>query len=430
MVRSPDAGSPLKLVVLDSHSHFLPLTYTRPVYMLRVGLHTPLERMLSHLRPDEALLWTRSYLKEAVSEWTGKPVNDADMIDEPCLMVDGSVLMDRRLSAALRDDLRRSPNTVKVFVDVAGTAVAGWCQPEAAQRALEAQEPLELLSSIAGDRAVLPSVRRLESPWQMLGMNSQLLQEDILAMGVRLRRRLKRLGRFGRRVFVMEGAEVEPNVVLRSDSGPVLVGEGAVVEAGARVVGPAYVGSGSIVRGGAQVRGGSNVGPVCRVGGEVEETIFLGYSNKQHFGFTGHMIVGEWVNIGAGFSNSDVKNTYGTVRSELLGVRVDTGVVKYGGILADMVKVSIGAYLYTGRLVGVSSHIHGHVRVNVPGFTIHWPGGDLETLEPESALRTQERMMGRRGLSMTDGYRRLVQRLFEETRHEREAAGAGPPRHG
>jgi len=107
--------------------------------------------------------------------------------------------------------------------------------------------------------------------------------------------------------------------------GQVYIGENTRVQAGARIEGPTYIGKDAINVGGAQIREGSNVGDVCRVGGELEESVIHGYTNKYHFGFIGHAYVGEWVNLGAGTTNSDLKDTYGNVRVNIRGKRVDTG---------------------------------------------------------------------------------------------------------
>jgi len=177
------------------------------------------------------------------------------------------------------------------------------------------------------------------------------------------------------------------------------------------------------VRPGARIRNGCSIGPVCRIGGEVEESIIHGYSNKYHDGFLGHAYVGEWVNLGALTTNSDLKNTYGTVR--VGPEKVDTGRQKVGAFIADFVKTSVGTLLYTGKRVGVASHLHGLIAEDVPSFTIYAKSLGVEPveLEPESALKTLERMMARRGLSPTNAVRRLLERVFYITEREKLQAG-------
>ena len=117
-------------------------------------------------------------------------------------------------------------------------------------------------------------------------------------------------------IFVGRGAEVHPMVVLDAEHGPIYIDEGAEIHPFTRIEGPCYIGRKSILLG-AKCREGNSIGPMCRIGGEVEESIIQGYSNKYHDGFLGHAYVGQWVNLGALTTNSDLKNDYGRVRNHL-----------------------------------------------------------------------------------------------------------------
>src|SRR5439155_18383601 len=133
-------------------------------------------------------------------------------------------------------------------------------------------------------------------------------------------------------------------------TGPILIQENATVEPLAYVEGPAVIGERTLVKVGAKIRGGSSIGPVCKVGGEVEASIFQGYANKQHDGFVGHSYVGEWVNLGANTVTSDLKNTYGNVSVPLHGTPIDTGMRFVGTIIGDHSKTGICTALTTGTV--------------------------------------------------------------------------------
>jgi hypothetical protein len=161
------------------------------------------------------------------------------------------------------------------------------------------------------------------------------------------------------------------------------------------------------------------------VGGELEETIVQGYTNKYHLGFLGHAYVGEWVNLGAATTNSDLKNTYGNVQVMAGGKRVDTGSTKVGCFIGDHVKASIGTQIYTGKTLGVGSHVHGFVTDDVPSFTI-WAkslGAKPTELEFQSIIKTQERVLSRRGVKQTKEDVELLKNLFKLTAGERKKAG-------
>ena len=142
------------------------------------------------------------------------------------------------------------------------------------------------------------------------------------------------------------------------------------------------------------MRGGTTIGENCRIGGEVENSIVYPHTNKAHLGYLGHSIVGEWVNLGAGSVTSDLKSTYGTVRVARGRGRVDTGLQKLGPMIADMAKVAIGALVYGGKSVGVSSHCAGRVDRDIPDFTSYdGHRDDSFELTLDSVIRTQSRMM-------------------------------------
>jgi len=165
------------------------------------------------------------------------------------------------------------------------------------------------------------------------------------------------------------------------------------------------------------VRGGTTIGEDCRIGGEVDHSIVYPHTNKAHFGYLGHSIVGEWVNMGAGSATSDMKNTYGTVRVQRLSGRVDSGLQKLGPMIGDMAKTSIGSMIYGGKTVGISTHCAGLVDRDLPDFTSYdgWKGKSFALTLP-SVTRSLKRMMERRGVRLTPSRKALIERLYAESR--------------
>lgn len=199
------------------------------------------------------------------------------------------------------------------------------------------------------------------------------------------------------------GADVtiEPNVVLDFSHGPIHLEDGVTIRAFTRLAGPAYVGSGSTLLGGPYEA--VSIGPVCRVHGEIEESVVLGYSNKAHDGFLGHAYLGRWVNLGALTTNSDLKNNYGTIRMWTPAGEQDTGQIKLGSLLGDHVKTGIGALINTGTVVGAGANLFGTDMPPkyVPPFS--WgTGGDLTEYDVEKFIAVTTTVMGRRELSLSD----------------------------
>jgi len=175
----------------------------------------------------------------------------------------------------------------------------------------------------------------------------------------------------------------------------------------------------SVVNEHALIKPGVSVGPMCKIGGEVEASVIDGFSNKQHLGYLGHSYLGRWVNLGAGTSNSNLKNTYGTVRMDLADRRVDTGLQFMGCVVGDFTKSAINTAIFTGKLVGCCSMLYGFVTTNVPSFVNFARSfGEVTDLSPEVMAQTQKRVFLRRGIEQQVWHVRLLHDM-----HQLVAAG-------
>ena len=204
-------------------------------------------------------------------------------------------------------------------------------------------------------------------------------------------------------------AAVEPGVVFDVRSGAVVIEEGAEVLSGTRLEGPTYVGGGTRVLGG-YIRG-SVFGPECRIRGEIASSVFLGYGNKAHDGFVGHSVVGHWVNLGAGTTTSNLKNTYGPVRLEVSGTRIETGRSNLGTLFGDHAKTAIGTMLATGTIVGAGANVFGATTPSrhVPAFA--WgPGG--ERVSEDGFLTVARRVLARRDVAWSDARQDSLRRTY------------------
>src|SRR5439155_14336620 len=177
----------------------------------------------------------------------------------------------------------------------------------------------------------------IRRPWDLVEHNAEQLRLDWQRRsGSKKPQNLLVVGPADQ-IFVDPTAEIDPLVVADTTGGPVVVAREVRIDAFTRLEGPCYVGPHSRLLG-AKLRGGTTVGPHCRVGGEVEASILHGYSNKYHDGFLGHSYVGEWVNLGAGTHNSDLRNDYGDVSVVVAGQPVATGLAKVGCFIGDHTK--------------------------------------------------------------------------------------------
>jgi UDP-N-acetylglucosamine diphosphorylase/glucosamine-1-phosphate N-acetyltransferase len=239
-----------------------------------------------------------------------------------------------------------------------GGEVAGWWRPAGAPAPTEA-ELLDATPSADEPALELPG-HMLRHVWELIHGNPAQIALDIEALhpGAATPELPAGVQRLGDGLLILgEGVEVEPGVVFDTRGGPIWLDEGASVRAFTRLAGPAYVGPRSTVLGGALEA--VSIGPVCKVRGELAESICLGYVNKAHDGHIGHAYLGRWVNLGAMTTNSDLKNNYGTIRLWTPEGEKDTGEIKLGCLLGDHVKTGIGLLLNTGTVVGAGSNLFG-----------------------------------------------------------------------
>lgn len=220
-------------------------------------------------------------------------------------------------------------------------------------------------------------------------------------------------------IVIGRNAVVEEGTVLDASNGGIYVGPNAYI-ATSRIVGPTYIGKSTQVKQFTIIES-SYVGQDCRVAGEIEHSVISGHTNKAHAGFIGHSYLGEWVNVGAMTTTSDLKMTYGNIK---MG-KVDTGQNKIGCFVADMAKTSIGTLIYSGKRIGVSSHLHGLIAKDVPSFTIYGVsiGTKNAELELRSAIETQKKMMSRRNQTMSNAYLKMIKDAFSMTALERKRVG-------
>jgi len=252
----------------------------------------------------------------------------------------------------------------------------------------------------------------IKYPWDLVHKNAEEIKKDIALL------RPKRS--FRKDVYIGRGCTVKPGVVFDTEDGPIFIDDGAKILGNSVIMGPCYIGKGTTIKAIAKIYGGTSIGPMCKVGGEVEGSIFQGYSNKQHDGFLGHSYICEWVNLGADTNNSDLKNNYGNVKVSLNGKMVDTGHMFVGLFMGDHSKAGINTMFNTGTVVGVSSNVFGagFPPKFVPSFS--WGGADkLVEYDIEKAVQTAKAVMKRRKVEMTKEYEVLLRKVFKETTSER-----------
>jgi UDP-N-acetylglucosamine diphosphorylase/glucosamine-1-phosphate N-acetyltransferase len=226
-------------------------------------------------------------------------------------------------------------------------------------------------------------------------------------------------------VFVEEGAVII-SAVLNANAGPIYIGKNAEVQEGSLVRGAFAICEGSILHMGSKMRGDNTIGPFCKVGGEITNSIFMGYSNKAHEGYLGNSVVGEWCNIGADTNTSNMKNDYGNIKlwSYPENKLVDSGLQFCGLMMGDHSKAGINTMFNTGSVVGVSANIFGgdFPPKYVPSFS--WGGAKgLEVYLLDKALDVADKAMQRRGKKLEEADKKILEHIFQLTHQNHKRIG-------
>ncbi len=403
-----------------------PLTLTRPVFDLMLGGGTLASKIARAFGvgpgPQRRGAVIRSYLASIQRQRDPHTsVNDRDwQARGPLLVVNG----------------RWVPPAGFVPPEAPGPWL-GLCDGEPACALVGPEEAVSLepnhvddwFETIASDcREIQVGGEWITRPWDIVAINADHVARDFAAegkVGVS-NRHLSTAALVGPvdRLYIHESARIDPYTVFDTTSGPITVAAGAWVQPFTRIEGPSYIGRETqLFR--ANLRGGVTIGPVCRIGGEVEATIVHGYSNKYHEGFLGHAYIGEWVNLGAITSNSDLRNDYGEVHVPLGGDPVPTGMAKVGCFIGDHTRTGLGSMLNTGTAIGVMCNVLPAgplLPKHVPSFAAVLYGRVAPGFPLEQLFATARTVMGRRDQVFTEVEEQLYLDLFERTRLERERA--------
>ena len=409
----------MRLILIDSpneiRGNFYPLALSRPLWELRCGFNSLGEKLIDKVGTGDLAYFVPDYMADSYRAKVEHPVNGSSVLDGDDLLI-----VDPRLKAESFDVSANGPS--EVGLDEQGNVLYA----RIAKDDLAGLPKSDVGGFMAAAKAKLPNVRSALPTWKYIWdlvlANAEQITADFAAAG--------RNGIEGtleepnairgskKDVYIASGAIVHPMVVIDAEHGPVYIDEDAEIHPFTRIEGPCYIGKKTILLG-AKCHEGNSIGPFCRIGGEVEESIIQGYSNKYHDGFLGHAYVGEWVNLGALTTNSDLKNDYSAVSVMLDGRRpIDTGSVKVGSLIGDHVKTSIGTLLNTGSYIGPMALIMATGKPLpkfIPAFAWFIEGVVTKGFGKGKLYETAKMAMSRRDCQWTQSEQTMWDAVFEMT---------------
>ena len=380
-----------------SRNNLLPFTYTRPVADIRVGILTIREKWENFLGNTTTTI-TEDYLSDKY------PMVEMD----ENVMINASFLPNEKLIEIVKD-LKKNQ---AVFKDE--DVIAFFSKDSQEEVDFDAYDAIEFNEDII----------KIENTWDIFSKNGDAIKEDFdLLTKDQTSQPIPESNNIiaPENIFIEEGAKLE-FATLNANSGPIYIGKNAEVMEGSIIRGPFALCDNATVKLGAKIYGPTTVGPHSKVGGEVNNSVLFGYSNKGHDGFLGNSVLGEWCNLGADSNNSNLKNNYAEVRLwdyETEGF-ARTGLQFCGLMMGDHSKCGINTMFNTGTVVGVSANIFGSgfPRNFVPSFS--WGGSaGFSTYLTKKAFEVAKVVMSRRSIDFTDQDKTILEHVFEETKKYR-----------
>lgn len=371
----------------------LPLTFTRPVASIRIGILTIAEKWEKYLG-NKPTFSTEEYLSKKFTTH----------LTQDNYWINGAVCPDAQLVNAITS-LKTGEGLVK------DSRVIALRTPE--------DEIPEVISGAV--KEYTENITVIDQVWKIFQLNGAQIREDFKLI-TKKRKSAAISDKHTRtyseeNIFVEEGASIK-GALLNAETGPIYIGKNTQIHEGAIIRGPFALCEGSHVNMGAKVRGDTTVGPFSKIGGEVSNTVIFGYSSKAHDGFLGNSVIGEWCNLGADTNTSNLKNNYENIKiwNYAQGGFKDTGLMFCGLIMGDHSKCGINMMFNTGTVVGVSANIFGdgYPRTFISSFA--WGGASgFATFQLNKALETATKAMERKNISLDEFDKEILKYVFEHS---------------
>jgi UDP-N-acetylglucosamine diphosphorylase/glucosamine-1-phosphate N-acetyltransferase len=381
----------------SSWETLLPLTFTRPVSEIRIGILTIAEKWKYYFNEISG-----NHTKDYLLPKFGFSANDNN------LLINGSILPDFELAEAIKK-LKKNEVLVKDSKSIA--LIAG-------KNELKDFNPLEFNNYVKNEYS--GNIDSIDRPWHIFTKNGKEIRNDFsLITSGRKSAALSSTNRVlcPENIFVEEGVKAE-FVTINASTGPVYLGKNSEIMENSVIRGPFALCEGSTVKMAAKIYGPTTIGPYSKIGGEVNNSVLFANSNKGHDGFLGNSVLGEWCNIGADTNNSNLKNNYAEVKlwSYQDEKFINTGLQFCGLIMGDHSKCGINTMFNTGTVVGVNANVFGtgFPRSFIPSFSWGGPQG-FTVYSLQKAFETAEIVMSRRNIALNETDKEIMRNVYNMT---------------
>ena len=383
------------IVLFDGNqrNHLLPLTATRAVADIRIGILTIKEKWEKYLNIKTDVL-TQDYLQPKYS------FNQ----NENTVFINANVLPTNQLV----EEIKSLKSETALMINETTIAF------QTNQQINSINDFATAFNQLSFQIATISNLQILSNPWNIFSWNGQEIKNDILLLG--LKPNPEKLSStntlLGNEIYVEDGVSCECSV-LNAKDGPIYLGKDSEIMEGCTVRGPFALGEHASLKMQAKIYGDTTIGKYSKVGGEVSNSVIFGYSNKGHDGFLGNSVIGEWCNLGADTNNSNLKNNYGKVSAWSYPEKkyINTNLQFCGLIMGDHAKAAINTQFNTGTVVGVCANVidAGFPPKFVPDFS--W--GNSDVFELEKAYEVAQRVMERRQIKLSEIDKNILKYIFD-----------------
>ncbi|MDA1009772.1 MAG: GlmU family protein [Bacteroidetes bacterium] len=381
----------MNVILFDNNRvNYYPLSFTRPIAYFRVGIFTIKEK------------WEQYYKSVSVKTEDYLSAKFALKVQKDNLWIDARIFPSQALITEL--------NSLRI-----GEALAKNGTIFAFRNSTFTSDKLNIIDSNA-------SFNSIENLWDIFLDNDREINSDFEFLAKRKSQTLNQSNTLiGDKIFIEKGAKVSCSI-LNTENGPIYIGKDAEIMEGSLVRGPFAMLNNSVLKMGSKIYGATTLGPYCKVGGEVSNAVFFGYSSKAHDGFLGNSVIGEWCNLGADTNNSNLKNDYAEVK--LWNYETEsfknTGLQFCGLIMGDHTKCGINTMFNTGTVVGVSANIFGSGFPTsfIPSFS--WGGASgFSVYKLAKVFDVVEKVFARRKLKFDKVEKDILSHVYDMTKRYR-----------
>ncbi len=406
----------------EQYLNFEPLIYSRPVFDLVCGMTTLKEKIIRAFPKEKITLKCRKYLEPFIKiENPKSKVNEFD--DEDYLFINGRVVA----PSNLKKILLVKPGEEKVFTSNGIVAAVKVSAKRIREYSIDKSGIIntQLISNFQSVEINIPIANYL---WDLVYQNGKEIQNDF---NIYTKSKSSAKQKYPgvnfvnkKNIFIGKNVDIKPGVVLDASTGPIYIEKNVTIFPNAVIQGPFFIGESSKIKSCATIYPNVSIGKVCKIGGEVEDSIIHQFTNKQHSGFLGHSYLGSWINLGADTNNSDLQNNYGTIKVQVNGKHIDSGKQFVGLMMGDHSKTAINTMFNTGTVVGFSSNVFGagFPPKYIPSFG--WGGSEsMKEYKLSKAIETATAVFARRDKEFHKEDEQMFETIFNSTKEDRTKRG-------